>query len=123
MPFSLHFDAPTGVATVTYAGIVPPEELLAALLACRDLIAERKSTRVLADCRTMSGGHSMVDVYLLFERYKSLGLPLGLREAVLLPELPAQQDNVRFYEDVGCNRGFNVRLFSDRTAAIEWLLA
>jgi hypothetical protein len=57
-------------------------------------------------------------VVALLER---LGLPRTLREALLVLPSSVPGPDVQFYEDACRNRGWNVRLFTERERALEWL--
>lgn len=68
----------------------------------------------------MVGGHSIVDLYALIKLLESRDLR-GLKEAILMPSLQASRQDVEFYETACLNRGFNVKVFRDRQAALDWL--
>lgn len=53
--------------------------------------------------------------------YTEEGLDQHSRAAVILPKSPEMRKASRFYETVCRNRGWRVRSFEDREAAIEWL--
>jgi len=50
------------------------------------------------------------------------GIGYSVKEAVLLPGLPASAENVKFWEMTCSNRGLNVKIFIDRENAIKWLM-
>ena len=113
-------DDPEAVETV-YSGSVSPDELLAAGRATLALGTKHACRFVLADCRELTGGHSIVDLYALASELSEATAPSRLVEAVLLPDSPLAEDHVRFWETLGVNRGLNVRLFRDREEALRWL--
>ena len=108
---------------LTYTGMVTPAELSATIKDSMALMQARGITRIFTDCTGLEGGHSAF--HLFDDMLKIVGdiQALGLKEAILLSAQPAVAANVRFWETAGQNRGLNIRTFSDRTAALEWLLA
>ena len=111
---------PTIIETA-YIGQLSPAELTEA--AERTLAAGREhgTNLFLGDCTGLTGGHSEVDLFWLAEWLTKQERPLGMREAVLLPQLPPASDNVKMWEMLGRNRGFSIQLFSVREAALAWL--
>jgi hypothetical protein len=76
----------------------------------------------LADCTTMSGGHSVMDLYGLIEMFEILKIERDVKEAVIMTSLQDSIDEIRFYETACKNRGFNVRIFKDKDEAVAWLI-
>ena len=110
------------IVVATYAGIVSAEELGAAVDVILHVMKTHGRTRLLADCTQLVGGHSSVDLFYLADRIRESDPSFALREAVLLPVLPDSANGVKFWEDTCFNRGLHVRVFSDRAAALAWLL-
>lgn len=82
----------------------------------------RGTARYLCDTSAMTGGHSIFDLHALAERLHELGMPLGAREALIIPDQPMQALDPSFWETLTRNRGFEVRSFLDRESALAWLL-
>lgn len=121
MPWSTTVVTDVPIVETAFAGIVPRSELLEAVQRSLRLAMEHRTRYFLADCRALTGGHTIFD---LFELGESIDRGEGrerLVEAVLLPELPAPAENVRFWETLGLNRGHGLRLFTDRGEALAWL--
>ena len=124
MPTSCSLLTAEGVVESVFAGAVSPDELQAAMLGSVDLLRTSGNARVLADLRALAGGHSVSDLFGLVVYLERLGLPAGFREALLVrpgDEGPAPE--IRFWEDACRNRGFLVRIFTDRAEAIAWLVS
>ena len=105
---------------LNYRGMISPQELNEALDSITEQALQNGKRRILADCRELQGGHSSADLLRLVERFDSTAMGRSFREAVLVQEGMAA-DAVRFYETVCRNRGFQVRVFSERSAAESWL--
>lgn len=86
------------------------------------LAAEKKCKNFLADCSGLKQGSSILELYSLGNFYVEINVERGTRQAVILPNVKKIENELRFYETVTRNRGFDVRVFSDREKAIAWLL-
>jgi len=53
--------------------------------------------------------------------YEKLGMDKTTRIAVLVSNIETKAEELHFYENVCLNRGWHIRIFTDRDAAIEWL--
>jgi hypothetical protein len=111
-----------GVVETVYSGELSAAELWEAVLATLALGTEKGADRFLGDCRELAGSSSAVELYSLAERVTSTRGARGFREAVVLPEVEAAAQDVRFWETACVNRGLDVRVFDTRDGAIEWLL-
>lgn len=123
MSWNARYDVELGIVEVDYEGVVSPQELEAAVRETIRLALETGSSRILSDCRPLTGGHQPSDLYAMARLVEELLPGRFPREAVLLPELPAAQPDAHFWESAATNRGMIVRLFTDRAAALAWLLA
>ena len=79
---------------------------------------EHSKSKVLLDCRKMTGAMPILDRYLVADYGASKGrllmqLALLNREGVPLPD--------NFVENVAVNRGMNMKVFTDHDEALYWL--
>ena len=72
-------------------GTIPAESLRDAVRATLALAQDRGSRRFLADCSSLEGGHSILDLYELGKSIEGSGVGRDLREAIVLPELMSQR--------------------------------
>jgi hypothetical protein len=106
---------------IIYSGIVTPQQLYMALESSVSLSRENKTELFLADCTTMVGGHTAVDLYGLISLFEKLEIGRTAKEAVIMLTVQESADEIRFYETACKNRGFNVKLFNNREEAVKWL--
>ena len=122
MPWRVAFE-PTGhYVETTFAGLLTPDELKAAVMATLHECQSRNVPLLLADCSTLEGGHSIVDLYEMASAVAASAVVGHLREAVLVPASAVAADSVHFWETAAGNRGLTVQLFQDRESALSWLL-
>lgn len=120
MPITSRFNAELGIVETIYAGRIAPAELESSVTETLDLSRAHQTRLLLGDCTDLEGGHSVADLYHLASLVVATG-PLPLKEAVILPHLTAPARDVEFWESTCQNRGLEVKVFPDRTAALVWL--
>jgi hypothetical protein len=112
---------PERVIELTFAGKVGPEDLLAMLRAAVETAIRTSVFRYLADLTELSGGHSVGDLFAVVQEMERMGVPRTMREAIVSRPGSIPEADARFFEDACRNRGFDVRIFPDRAAALAWL--
>ena len=122
MPWQIivHTDLP--IIETSYSGIMTKTDLFGAAHETLDLGHAHNRTRFLADCSMLTGGHTIFDLYFLAREISIAANLEALKEAVLLPSYASWIEKINFWETIGINRGFQVRIFRDRKLAIAWLL-
>ena len=119
MPYRTHFDPEHDLIEVTYFGSLTPADLERAAHEILEQLAQRGFKRVLADCSSIEGGHSVFDLYALADWLSTHAS--HLKEAVVVPVQGLAADKVEFWETTCQNRGLLVRLFHERQEALAWL--
>ena len=88
------------------------------------LASAHGTTKILADCLLLTGGHTTFDLYDLVGDLLQNGSPSPIiMKAVVLAKHPDAAQNVQFRENLCVNRSFIVRTFSNREEAQLWLTA
>lgn len=122
MPWHISvWDEPPIIET-HYSGVMTPAEVTEAAWQTIAVARCQGITRLLGNCATLEGGHSIADLYFLADSLVSGGNATQFKEAVLLPKHPATQGLAWFWENTCRNRGIQVRVFDDRQSAVDWLL-
>lgn len=122
MPWRVTFEPSGRYVETTFAGVLTPDDLKAAVMATLHECLSRNAPLLLADCSQLEGGHSIVDLYEMASAVASSAVVGHLREAVIVPASAVAADSVRFWETAAGNRGLTVQLFQDRDSALAWLL-
>jgi hypothetical protein len=123
MPWEARYLAQERLVETVYSGVIGARELRDAVEATARLGVENRAARFLGDLSGLQSGHSIVDLSEVVGRLEALGITRNMREALLVPG-PATPDAVeraRFYETACRNRGWNIRIFTERAAALAWL--
>jgi len=109
---------------VTYSGRVAPVEVQEAIRAALAMAVERQCRRFLVDAADLQNSSgTLTDTYDLPKVFEHFPDIRTYKDAIILPRRKAEAHDIKFFETTARNRGFNVRVFSDRQAAIDWLTA
>lgn len=121
MPWSLSYDGVGKFVEVVYEGMISASDLFVIAGEKAALAQKHGTIRLLADCTTFTGGHTIADLYGFLEQILTQEFVTRVREAVILPVDASLHQQVTFWETLGQNRGLNVRVFADRASALAWL--
>jgi hypothetical protein len=115
-PFTIE-KAP-GYVSVTFSGLFTFEAAKRSIDTMVEACAKERCTRVLFDCRPMTGPLTVMNRFDVAE-YGASVVPASLKVAML-----GRADQIlpdRFLENVARNRGMRMTLFTDLGEAIAWL--
>lgn len=121
MPWSTSYSPEVDAVVTTYVGLISPESLKQAVEGTMALGLEKGTSKFLADCTALEGGHSIVDLYFISKLLEEAGVSRTFREAIVLPHLQSAGDEVRFWETTCWNRGMDVWIFRTTAEAVGWL--
>ncbi|HNB54265.1 MAG TPA: hypothetical protein PK530_20130 [Anaerolineales bacterium] len=120
MPWHITYHPDLAIIETCYEGRLPPNELREAVETTVSQGQSLDTQHFLGDCSNLEGGHSIIELYELADLLTTLR-PYRFREAIILPQLKAVQRDIEFWETICANRGFIVRVFDTREAALAWL--
>jgi hypothetical protein len=123
MPVTCHVLAGQGIVESVYVGACLEADLIANFHRAHQMAREEGFTRFLTDLSGMGRGPSPGDLVDAIRLRDELGIPRNIKEGVVCPPSLMAAVDVKFYEDACYNRGWNVRVFPDRAAALAWLRA
>ncbi len=109
------------VVLSVYTGAISPDEFQAAVMSATSMARQNGTRKYLTDCSGLAGGPSIVDLYNMAKLLEATGLDRGTCEAIVLPQLNAAADEIRFWETTCRNRGYAVQVFDTLAKATAWL--
>jgi len=105
-----------GIIEILSYGKVSHEDSLSSLATLQALIGESGIRKVLSDTRKQDFQPRTMNIYDFGKQ-----LPRKVKIAVIVSQDQPTAGAVSFLDDVAYNRGINIRLFSSRSEALEWL--
>lgn len=88
-----------------------------------NLVESNNSIFILCDLMLADFKASISDMYYGPENFSKMKFSKSSRFAILLPGNHQSWREVKFLETVSINRGWRLKLFSNKETAIEWLNA
>ena len=122
MPSTVEHNPELGIVEYKFVGRVTGDEIKKTTILGFDLARTNNTNLFLIDDSELEDAGSVVDLYNLPTLYEEQGLERGSKGAVVLPTANAKvAEDARFHETVCLNRGWQVKVFTDRQEAIDWL--
>jgi len=120
MRYDLQYDPEAAVIRVATHGTID-------LASLRQMLAELKAASRKHDCARYLLDHTdsdhrlgVTEIYHQPNVFSDLGFTWSDKAAIVFA---TEDADFQFFEDVACNRGYRVRVFTDVTRAMEWLTA
>ena len=122
MPWTYKHNQTLQIVEVVYEGCITASDVREITSEFIALEKEKGLNRFFIDTTEMKLEASLLDAYRLpTEQYIEEKADRLGRVAIIPPTCPKSKEVVRFYETVCINRGWMVRIFSERQEAIDWL--
>lgn len=124
MPYDLCYDFDNQIIRAKISGEVTFGLLREYTIESEKLSKEYNCYHIFADFREAISTFSVIDFYDLPKRHEALLASMDesiikFKRALMFPKEMVQDE--RFFENVAVNRGQNVKLFADESAAFAWL--
>jgi hypothetical protein len=122
MPWKTRYLPDEKIVEMTFEGNISMASMAEVLENVLGLLEKEHTFLVLGDCLKIQHNNSAFNIYDLPKSYETRQVDHRVKEAMILPTDSEARKNVEFYETVCRNRGYNVRVFETREAALDWLL-
>jgi hypothetical protein len=122
MPYTTKHDPLLDIIEVTCTGLITEADIRLATSQAISTQKQMGTTSFLIDIVGWNLSASFTDIYeVVSTQYLKEEAHRQSRIAVVMPPSMNVQEAVHFYETVCFNRGWRVRVCSDRQSAIDWL--
>jgi len=122
MPFEIKFLGEKGIVSIENRGELTYDELIEQTKEAINLGHENNSRLFLTDFSHVKVQTSMMEVFQFPEIYEQLGMNQMSKIAVLVSETELKTEELKFYETICLNRGWQIKIFLQKEPAIEWLV-
>lgn len=120
VPYKIEIVTNPGYINVDQYGEVTMDDVEVIRREIFELVAREKLSRVLVDVREQSNDFSITELFNMTVDHAVAQTPFP-KPRVCLVVRRDQEDNARFIENVGLNRGLPIKCFIDKEAALAWL--
>lgn len=121
MPYTIEYLKKEGIALVTNTGVFTYEDFQKQALEALEVSRTRKCKKFLVDCTSMITQSQTMDIYATSDFYEEIDAPRENQIALVVSAGTEAEADLRFYETVSINRGWQVKLFADKASAMRWL--
>lgn len=121
MTWNVEYDTELGLIHCVYSGRVTVDEFKEATTKAMTLSKIKKTAKFLIDDSMLEIAVSATEIYELPLFYDDIKASRKSKMAVILPSARQARKDVEFYETVCRNRGWAVKIFTERQRAIDWL--
>lgn len=102
-------------------GTITVDEINEAVEKVITLAGEKATHLILVDDKKLENTVETLEIYEMPKFYAELNIDRKMKVALILPDAPQLKEDLKFYETVCRNRGWNIASFEERKDAILWL--
>jgi hypothetical protein len=121
MPYTVSYLEDTGIVRIKNWGQLSMNEIVAQTREAASLSQDKHAKLLLSDFSATEVKTSLVDIFQFPDLYQKLGMDRTFKIAVLVSNIELNTDELRFYENITLNRGWQVRIFLKEDEATAWL--
>ncbi len=121
MPWTIGHQAEADVILLTAEGRQLRDDAIEQTRQATSLGNQLGLHRYLSDCSLAEYDLEFLDVFMLPQIFRLLGLPTHCRMAVIPPVSRYRLALFKYFEQVCADHHYAARLFDDRAAALGWL--
>ena len=123
MSWTVKYIAELDFVELIYVGVTTGADLAAASAQSIAMNKEKGTTKGLVDVSKIELEASLFDVLNIpSQMFENEKLDRRLSIALIMPTSEKGKEAAQFYQMACANRGWNVKLFTDRKSAIDWLM-
>ena len=121
MAWKVEIDTDTGFIHTVYSGIVTKEDIIASMTETLKMLEGKGPQKIFTEWLDATSKLSTMEIFDIPGEWEAAGAYRGSVLAVVVPKDAQSLKDAKFYENTCCNRGWRVRVFTQRNDAIEWL--
>ncbi len=121
MAWKIDLDAEQGFIHTIYSGIVTKSDILDSTTETLKMLSGKGPQKFLSEWIDSSSTLTTTEIYAIPGEWEDAEANRGSVLALVVPDNPKSLQDAKFYENTCVNRGWRVRVFTQRNDAIEWL--
>lgn len=124
MPYEIQINHTDRIVEVTFSGLCRLSDLKDAVIDALVAAKEFNIELFLSDCRQFipERENNIMNSYELSKFYSEVSPNVLYHEAIISPPDEEIKAGLKFFETASVNRGFFVKVFTDKDEALSWLL-
>ena len=121
MSYTIEYLEKEEIGLITNTGAFTYEDFMKQTREALEVSRVKKCKKFLVDCTLMTFQSQTMPLYETTAFYDEIGAPKENKIALVVPAGAKIEADLRFYETVCVNRGWQVKIYSDRESAMHWL--
>ncbi len=121
MSYSIEYLHKEGISLITNSGVFTHEDFKKQAREALEISRVEKCNKFLVDCTAMITQSKTMDIYATSAFYEEIGAPRENKIALVVVAGTKTEADLWFYETVSINRGWRVKMFTNRESALHWL--
>ena len=121
MPYEISYREKSGVVVIVNEGEPTYDELVRQSQEAINLARDKKSELFLSDFSNVKVRTNNIELFRLLDIYAEFGMSQTSRIAAVVTNMELKAEQLRFFETICLNRGWQVKIFLKRELALEWL--
>lgn len=121
MPWHVEYLPDAHIILVTNSGALNYTDYKNQTIKARKLAKQHKTHGTLVDDRDLINNASEFDLIDMPDLYEELSVSSHSRIAIWVDQEKIQNKQFLFFEEICTKRGWQVKLFTDKSAAISWI--
>jgi hypothetical protein len=122
MPYTINFLEKEGIVKSVSTGKLTFEDYIKQSKEAVELAQKKNTNLLFLDTSNLDASIKATEILSIPDLWESIGTPRTYRLAVLIPKDESLHEDIKFFENVCRNRGWQTKLFDKKEDAIEWLL-
>ena len=122
MPWNVKYDSELGIILCIYAGKITADDFKKGTEKIISSAKKHKTNLLLIDDSKLEASVSTTEIYQMPQFYDEVKGNRKSRIALILPPSGQIRKDVKFYETVCRNHGWDVKAFDKRRDATDWLI-
>ncbi len=121
MPYKINYIEKSGIVIIENKGELTYDELVNQSKEAIILAKDKNSQLFLSDFSNVKVQANTFKLLKFPEIYEQYGMNRNSKIAVVVTNVELKTDELRFYETICINRGWQIKIFLKREHAFEWL--
>lgn len=121
MAWKVELDAEHGFIHTVYSGIVTKNDILASMTETLKMLSGKGPQKFLSEWIDATSTLSTTDIFTIPGEWEAAEASKGSVLALVVQKDVKSLRDAKFYENTCVNRGWRVRIFTQRNDAIKWL--
>lgn len=122
MPYTIEYLKDEGIVEILAVGKLTIEDYIKLIEDAVEVLLKKNTRLLYFDTSDLSASIKPTEILSIPELWEGIGVSRTNKLAVLIPKDEALHEDIRFFENVSRNRGWQVKLFDKKDDAFKWLL-